>query len=71
LAAAGLRTASVRGVNMLHCLLPEPVLMGLPREVGAGWRAVSAILQGVDAVVARIPWFYRLASTRLVVAVKA
>ena len=71
LAAAGLRTASVRGVNMLHCLLPESVLMGLPREVGAGWRAVSSILQGVDAAVARIPWFYRLASTRLVVAVKA
>lgn len=70
LAVAGLRTASVRGVNILHCLLPESVLMGLPREVGAGWRAVSSILQGVDAVVARIPWCYRLASTRLVVAVK-
>jgi ubiquinone/menaquinone biosynthesis C-methylase UbiE len=71
LAGAGLRTVSVRGVNILHCLLPESVLMGLPREVGAGWRAVSSLLQKVDAVVARIPWCYRLASTRLVVAVKA
>jgi len=71
LAQAGLRTVSVRGVNMLHCLLPESVLMGLPREVGVGWRVVSSLLQKVDAVVARIPWCYRLASTRLVVAVKA
>ncbi len=70
LAAAGLRAVSVRGVNILHCLLPESVLMGLPRDVGAGWRVVSNCLQGVDAVVARLPWFYRLASTRLVVAVK-
>lgn len=70
LAAAGLRTVSVRGVNILHCLLPESVLMGLPHSVGAGWRAISSVLQGVDAAVARLPWFYRLASTRLVVAVK-
>ena len=70
LAAAGLRTVGVRGVNILHCLLPESVLMGLPREVGAAWRAISLVLRGVDAVVARLPWFYRLASTRLVVAVK-
>ena len=70
LAAAGLRTVSVRGVNILHCLLPESVLMGLPRDVGAGWRAISSFLQGVDAAVARLSWFYRLASTRLVVAVK-
>ena len=70
LAAAGLRMVSVRGVNILHCLLPESVLMGLPRSVGAGWRAISSVLQGVDAAVARLPWFYRLASTRLVVAVK-
>ncbi len=71
LAAAGLRTVSVRGVNILHCLLPESVLMGLPRDVGAGWRAMSTFLQFVDAAVAGLPWFYRLASTRLVVAVKA
>jgi ubiquinone/menaquinone biosynthesis C-methylase UbiE len=70
LAEAGLRAVSVRGVNILHCLLPESVLMGLPRGVGAGWRAISSLLRGVDAVVARIPWFYRLASTRLVVALK-
>jgi hypothetical protein len=60
----------MRGVNIFHCLLPESVLMGLPREVGAGWRSVSSVLRGVDGMVARLPWFYRLASTRLVVAVK-
>ncbi|RPI11618.1 MAG: class I SAM-dependent methyltransferase [Zetaproteobacteria bacterium] len=70
LESAGLRTVSVRGVNILHCLLPESVLMALPREVGAGWRAISGILRGTDAALARLPWFYRLASTRLVVAVK-
>jgi ubiquinone/menaquinone biosynthesis C-methylase UbiE len=70
LAAAGLRIASVRGVNILHCLLPESVLMGLPRDVAPGWRAVSTVLQRIDGMVARIPWGYRLASTRLVVAVK-
>ncbi len=70
LAAAGLRTKSVRGVNIFHCLLPESVLMGLPHDVGGGWRAVSNGLRAVDAVVAKLPWFYRLASTRLVVAVK-
>jgi len=45
--------------------------MGLPRDVWAGWRAMSTFLQLVDAAVAGLPWFYRLASTRLVVAVKA
>lgn len=70
LQAAGLRVVSVRGVNILHCLLPGAVLMGLPRDVGAGWRAISGILQGMDAALSRIPWFYRLASTRLVVAIK-
>jgi ubiquinone/menaquinone biosynthesis C-methylase UbiE len=70
LQSAGLRTVSVRGVNILHCLLPEFVLMGLPGDVGAGWRAVSCLLRGADAALARLPWFYRLASTRLVVAVK-
>ena len=70
LAEAGLRMASVRGVNIFHCILPESVLMGLPRDVGAFWRAASTFLQGVDAAVASLPWFYRLASTRLVVAVK-
>ena len=67
---AGLRLVSIRGVNILHCLLPEPVLMGLPQDVGAGWRAASATLQAVDRAVGRIPWCYRLASTRLVVAGK-
>jgi ubiquinone/menaquinone biosynthesis C-methylase UbiE len=70
LAEAGFRTARVRGVNILHCLLPGSVLMGLPRAVGTGWRALSMILRGVDAAVSTLPWFYRLASTRLVVAVK-
>jgi SAM-dependent methyltransferase len=67
---AGLRVLNIRGVNILHCLLPEPVLMGLPRDVGGAWRAASALLQAVDRAVGRIPWFYRLASTRLVVAGK-
>ncbi len=66
----GLRMVSVRGVNILHCLLPERVLMGLPRDVEAAWRAASAALQGIDTLVARLPWFYRLASTRLIVAAK-
>jgi ubiquinone/menaquinone biosynthesis C-methylase UbiE len=70
LAEAGLRMASVRGVNIFHCVLPESVLMGLPREMGAFWRATSTLLQALDTAVARLPWFYRLASTRLVVAVK-
>ncbi len=70
LAAAGLRPVSMRGVNILHCLLPPSVLMGLPHSVGAGWRAISTALRGLDAAVARLPWFYRLASTRLVVAVR-
>jgi ubiquinone/menaquinone biosynthesis C-methylase UbiE len=66
---AGLRVASVRGVNILHCLLPERVLMGT--RIGAGWRAVSRLLMAADAAIGRIPWGYRLASTRLVVAVKS
>lgn len=70
LAAAGLRVASVRGVNILHCAMPERILMGLPKDVGAGWRAVSAGLQGLDRLVGRVPWCARLASTRLVVARK-
>jgi ubiquinone/menaquinone biosynthesis C-methylase UbiE len=70
LADAGLRIASVRGVNILHCLLPERILMGLPREVGGIWRMASGLLQGIDRAVGRLPWGYRLASTRLVVARK-
>jgi ubiquinone/menaquinone biosynthesis C-methylase UbiE len=68
---AGLEVCRTRGVNILHCLLPEPILMGLPQEVGGSWRTASAILQRVDKTVGRLPWFYRLASTRLVTAVKA
>jgi ubiquinone/menaquinone biosynthesis C-methylase UbiE len=70
LGAAGLRVASVRGVNIFHCAMPERILMGLPKDVGGEWRAVSAALQGLDRLVGRIPWFTRLASTRLVVARK-
>lgn len=65
-----LRVVRTRGVNIFHCLLPEAILFGLPRAVGAGWRLVSAMLQRVDAVVGTLPGFHRLASTRLVVAVK-
>ncbi|HSB69417.1 MAG TPA: hypothetical protein VLT62_08810, partial [Candidatus Methylomirabilis sp.] len=61
----------VRGVNILHCLLPESILMGLPQAVGGVWRSASAVLQRIDKAVGRLPWFYRLASTRLVTAVKA
>lgn len=68
---AGLRVDGVRGVNILHCLLPEPILMGLPQAVGGVWRSASAVLQRIDKAVGRLPWFYRLASTRLVTAVKA
>ena len=67
---AGLEVRHTRGVNILHCLLPEPVLMGLPQEVGGIWRTVSTVLQRFDKAVGRLPWFYRLASTRLVTAVK-
>ena len=70
LAAAGLHTVGMRGVNILHCLLPGAVLMGLPREVGGVWLGVSRALRALDEIVARLPWFYRLASTRLLVAVK-
>lgn len=70
LAAAGLRVASVRGVNIFHCAMPERVLMGLPKDVGAGWRAVSTCLQGLDRLVGRVPWCACLGSTRLVVARK-
>lgn len=66
----GLRVRRIRGVNVLHCLLPGPVLMALPQRVGGVWRATSIVLQGVDRAVGVLPWFYRLASTRLVTAVK-
>jgi ubiquinone/menaquinone biosynthesis C-methylase UbiE len=68
LAEAGLRVAAVRGVNMLHCLLPERVLMGT--QISAGWRQASWLLMAVDRAIGRLGWCYRLASTRLVVAVK-
>ncbi len=67
---AGLRVVRTRGVNMFHCLLPSSILFGLPREVGSGWRLVSSVLQGLDAAVGPLPGFSRLASTRLVMAVK-
>jgi hypothetical protein len=67
----GLRVARIRGVNIFHCLLPEATLFGLPSQVGAGWRFASAMLQRVDAFVGMLPGFSRLASTRLVTAVKA
>jgi SAM-dependent methyltransferase len=70
LTRAGLRMVRCRGVNIFQCLLPERVLMGSPHEVGAGWRLVAAVLQRVDAVVGRLPGVSRLASTRLVTAVK-
>lgn len=66
----GLHVVRCRGVNIFHCLLPEKILMGLPEDVRAGWRFASAFLQGVDRVVGTLPWVCRLASTRLVVAVK-
>lgn len=66
---AGLRVRAVRGVNVLQCLLPERILMGT--AVTPGWRAVSGVLQAVDRGIGRVPWCYRLASTRLVVAEKA
>jgi len=70
LTRAGLRMVRCRGINIFHCLLPERVLMGHPKEVGTGWRFASSLLQQVDAVLGRLPGFSRLASTRLVVAVK-
>ena len=68
---AGLEIYRTRGVNILHCLLPEPILMGLPQEVGEAWRTTSAILQRLDKALGLLPWFYRLASTRLLTAAKA
>lgn len=67
---AGLRVIRIRGVNILRCLLPEAVLFGMPQAVGVGWRLASTVLQRVDAVVGALPGFPRLASTRLVAAVK-
>ena len=70
LQGVGLRPAHTRGVNIFHCLLPEAILFGLPQEVGAGWRFASSLLQRVDAALGTLPGVPRLASTRLVVAVK-
>jgi ubiquinone/menaquinone biosynthesis C-methylase UbiE len=70
LEGAGLRLRRTRGVNVFHCLLPEPILMGLPQAVGPAWRAVSGMLRGLDAVAGLVPVFARLASTRLVTAFK-
>jgi SAM-dependent methyltransferase len=66
----GLRLIRSRGVNIFHCLLPEAVLFGVPEAVGAGWRLASAMLQGVDAMTGTLPGIHRLASTRLVTAIK-
>lgn len=66
----GLRVVRTRGVNIFHCLLPEDILFGLPADVGPAWRFASALLQQVDKAVGRLSGFYRLASTRLVTAVK-
>jgi ubiquinone/menaquinone biosynthesis C-methylase UbiE len=66
----GLRVIRIRGVNVFHCLLPEAILFGLPSQVGAGWRLTSALLQRVDVLLGALPGFPRLASTRLVTAVK-
>lgn len=70
LAEAGLALARTRGVNILHCLLPEGVLMGLPQSVGAGWRGLSWLLRAVDRGAGLVPLAARVASTRLVVAVR-
>jgi ubiquinone/menaquinone biosynthesis C-methylase UbiE len=70
LRGVGLRPIRIRGVNILHCLLPEGILFGLPQEVGAGWRFASSLLRRVDAVLGRLPGLSGLASTRLVTAVK-
>ncbi len=67
---AGLELFHVRGVNILHCLLPERILMGLPDAAGPFFRAVSAVLQRIDRTVGCLPWFYRIASTRLTAARK-
>ena len=71
LAAAGLGVSRVRGINILHCLLPERILMTPASEVGVGWRAISSLCVQADRALSFLPWFYRLASTRLVVAIKA
>ena len=71
LRGVGLRPARVRGVNILHCLLPEGILFGQPQEVGTRWRFASSLLQRADAVLGTLPGFARLASTRLVTAVKS
>jgi SAM-dependent methyltransferase len=70
LGEVGLRVTRVRGVNMLHCLLPERVLMSRPPEVGAGWRFTSGLLRGLDALIGVLPGVPRFASTRLVSAVR-
>ena len=67
---AGLRPIRIRGVNIFHCLLPEGVLLGPFEAVGPGWRRASNFLQRVDAAIGALPVFSRLASTRLVAAVK-
>lgn len=67
----GLRVVRVRGANILHCLLPEGILFGLPANVGPAWRLASALLQQVDRTLGGLSGFYRLASTRLVTAVKS
>ena len=70
LAAVGFGVRRIRGVNMLHCLLPERVLMTPASEVGTAWRAVSRLCIETDRALGFLPWCYRLASTRLIVAVK-
>jgi hypothetical protein len=57
-------------VNILHCLMPETILFGLPQEVGAGWRFASQVLRRLDAALGTLPGVVALASTRLVTAVK-
>lgn len=66
----GLRVVRIRGVNIFHCLLPERILMGRPQEAGAAWRLASVTLRRLDAALGNLPWLSRLASTRLVAAVK-
>ncbi|MBI2454917.1 MAG: class I SAM-dependent methyltransferase [candidate division NC10 bacterium] len=66
----GLHVVRVRGANIFHCLLPENILFGLPADVGPAWGFASALLQQVDKAVGTLSGFYRLASTRLVAAVK-
>ncbi len=70
LRGVGMRPIRIRGVNILHCLLPEGILFGQPQGMGAGWRFASGLLQRVDALLGGLPGFSGLASTRLVTAVK-